>query len=671
MKQAISIIFFFYTSFNAPSSWAANSRSPILNPELTPGKFVLVFEEYEDQRFDFDLDGKIDFWRLKKDDLRVDIKFQHNGIDELSIKKYWGDRVTEILYRLDGNRLVLITSENRKNLIMNFSEGDKCPSSKEHLEKELRDFKDFQNLISESTATNLISAECQEKLGEEGYSDLATALLKFLEGTDKITKCINNPDFKKVFKPGKETDLNVEILKTSYALERAKLTRDNSKYSPLISCKKVNERRGVSGISTKENGNIEISIADNAQAPEIKSEQLNHELLHRIGFYSETSVKKIVTSCNDLGKAIAAADKEEDKEKQKPCITPASIKEAKLATVELANSSEAKTADAKGAPNKVANNTGTETAKASAKAATTTTKSEVYKSAVNAGADTSANIPKSMTLAQTKVPSSEALSETIYTNHQKTDTGISNAYAKSTSQSSGILATANNIAGAMNTPAAASLAQAKNQIREIASTAQATGTTNAVAKNGSTGGLIARNKIGADETVVESITLDSQKPAVTARADASSSQVQNSRQPASESRSLPSAAETSGNTPQAAGLNSPRSDSGTAQVNPIGSNQQVSLGAGNQNTQRQPANVVRSNGSVGGAQTGSQDEYVSFISQREYQETKQRLKDPGFVRQLETHSITIIDTRGNSYGAKKGDVKFLDDEVRFVRQNKK
>ncbi|KYG66785.1 hypothetical protein AZI86_07020 [Bdellovibrio bacteriovorus] len=665
MKVAISLVIFLQNAFGAGHPAVDQFGLAVLNPEQKPGKFVLYSDGYEDQRFDVDLDGKIDFWRVKKDELMVDVKFDKADVSQLFIRKIYEKDVVEILYVKEGSNLSLEFSQTRSKFLMHFSPDDKCPTSSEPLKKELASYDGFENLFTNSIAISLIDESCKKTLGS-GYNLLGSSLTKFLKGQDKISKCLAEPKFRNTFPAGKENDLSLEVLKTAYTLERAKLLKDTEKTKPLITCESVDERRGKQpGISTVEGGKINVTVADTVKNYGVSSDKIEHEMLHKVGLFSEASVKQITTNCENLNKGIAGESLANLSEASTG-TTPASVSIAKQAQAENSKKEDAKIAipDVKSTQTASNNKKGTETK------VTSNQTSEVYKSAVNASSDTSANIPKSMTVAQTKIPSSEALSETIYTNHQKTETGISNAYSKSTSQSSGILATANNIAGAMNTQAAASLAQAKNQIREIASTAQATGTTSAVAKTGSTGGLISRNKIGADETVVESITLDSQKPAVATRADASSSQVQNSRLPASESRSLPSAAETSGNIPQAAGLNSQRPDSGAAQVNPVGSNQQVSLGASNQNTQRQPANVNRGNGG-GTSQTGSQDEYVSFISQREYQETKQRLKDPGFIRQLETHSITIIDTRGNSYGARRGEVRFLDDEVRFVRQNKK
>lgn len=666
MKFLISIALILRSTLCISAEHSQLASIATLNPNAAPGKFILQVKDYEDQRFDIDLDGDIDFWRLRQNDIQIDISFEGKQVKDLFIRKLTENSAIEVFYKRNGNSLGLHSSQVRPKFNMSFSEDDNCPSSAENLKKELEVYKNIKEIPNQKITEELIEPSCKNVLGSK-YGSLNISLRKFLSGSDLISTCIDRPDFKNQFPKGPQTDLSVEVLRTAYQLERAKLSKATKDHSPLILCKVLDEGQSMQpGISTEEGGKITIAVSDVLKKFDFKPKHLDHEMLHKIGLFSEASVNKVVEACNKLESdpSLVAGTGQTG-----VSLVPSSTDVGNEAQKEITKEGNAKLDAASNQTVKNEKKGATEVANPKPVASADRAPAS-QQSSINANAQATANIPKSMTVAQTKVPSSEALSETIYTNHQKTDAGISNAYDKSKSQSSGILATANNIAGAMNTQASASLAQAKNQAREIASTAKAAGSSTDGSGSGSAGGLISRNRIGSNEKVVESITLDSQQPTISARADATASQTQNNRQPASDSRTLPSSTETSSGTIQAAGLNAARSDSGQAQVNPVGSNQQVSLGASNQNAQRQPANVVRGGGGTGGAASPSPDEIITFISQADYQQTKQRLSDPRFIRQLDESKVRIIDTSGNAFGARNPKVNFLDDGVQFVKQNK-
>ena len=75
-----------------------------------------------------------------------------------------------------------------------------------------------------------------------------------------------------------------------------------------------------------------------------------------------------------------------------------------------------------------------------------------------------------------------------------------------------------------------------------------------------------------------------------------------------------------------------------------------------------------SSGSIQNNAASSREEIVTFFSSGSYSLTKTKLRDTGFVDNLKTNKVTIIDLYGNSFGASRGDVIFLDDGNRFVRQ---
>lgn len=72
--------------------------------------------------------------------------------------------------------------------------------------------------------------------------------------------------------------------------------------------------------------------------------------------------------------------------------------------------------------------------------------------------------------------------------------------------------------------------------------------------------------------------------------------------------------------------------------------------------------------SRGSATILTKEEVVTFISRGSYQQTRARLNDIDFTTALKSNSVTIFDLNGNTFGAPKGDVVFVDQGDRFVRQ---
>ncbi|MEN0060037.1 MAG: hypothetical protein AAGB31_14445, partial [Bdellovibrio sp.] len=80
------------------------------------------------------------------------------------------------------------------------------------------------------------------------------------------------------------------------------------------------------------------------------------------------------------------------------------------------------------------------------------------------------------------------------------------------------------------------------------------------------------------------------------------------------------------------------------------------------------ARGTASTGSGSGAYAPSQDEIVSFLSQSSYNQARQKLQDDKFVGNLRDNNITVMDLAGKTYGASNGNVIFVDQGDRFVRQ---
>lgn len=666
----ILFIQFSWEALAAPSDTIL--ASAILNPNSVPGIFVLSVADYEDIRIDFNLDGKIDFWRLKNGEITVEIEFENNKLTSYYIHKIKGARVIESSYEIKNGSLELTFAKNRTFREMYFSEGrDICIDNYNSLKKELASYSEVEESAIRSMVSKLIDPGCKGLLGRS-YIRAAQYTLSVLSSKDDTTSCIKNAKFESYFPNDEKTKLGLAIFKTRYFLQTAQLRKDLERHIPLIKCERHDdERRSATSYSTLEQGTIKISLPPGKKEENIDTSKLRHEFLHRSGLTSEDSVNKILEVCKKIH------DDNSDNVVASSTTTIMPVPDVNEGVLKAADSSTADTAAAANRPiDKIGKQNGIQSSIASKGIEAqkeSLTNTEKYQGNVKAAEVSTANIPKTLTVAQTNVPSAEALSEPIYSNPQKTPIGMETAYKNSVAQSSGVLKTANNLIGAMNTQAeAATLAAGKAQAREVASMAAAQKIDTAALAGTSTSGLTTRNVIKPGETIVEQITIDDKPNRAATNAGTNSAANRFTTDTSATASTTAATTGATGNTQPTQTRNAVTPAEVSANntvVNPAADFSSASLGSGSGSAQRQPAAINRGTAQrTSEVANTSRDEMITFISRGDYELTKRRLREPAFTKQLESQSITILDLYGNSYGAKKGELLFLDQGDRFVRQ---
>ncbi|KYG60756.1 hypothetical protein AZI85_12255 [Bdellovibrio bacteriovorus] len=532
---------------------------------------------------------------------------------------------------------------------MGFTDKDLCTENVKSAQEELKKFSENINeAVAFEAAGKMIDASCSSLMDRKSLKLLKNNLAKVLLDGNPYDKCFNSAEFKKAFQKTKNNEVFLELLKSRDALQRKKLV--SSPPESLIRCE--NEKESKSVAKTNEKGQITLFVPE-SKSLEIQPVHLQHEFLHRIGVVEDKDVNNILNSCkkgaiqNGVPKFVGA-------------LLPNST--TAFSQVNAKESANVKTDKVETVKRPVATSTAKESNVPTAKAAARSVASE-----------NTANVPKSLVDSQTGSPPPAQLAQVISNPPPQTEAGAQQAYETSTSQSGGVFRAANNLMGSMNTPAEASTRLAKQgSDSEIGETTSSSLKKSSVTSSSvpATAALRSRNTIGSDERIVESITLDGSGSTVVTptpvqqrnqqvsstnptntRQTVSNESKQQQRMPSSELGSAPSVSSggSTGGASSASLGNSSPNISGTQQIPSRASNKSSGGSANNQNS-------------------ASKEEVITFISRSEYASAKRKLKDPDFSKQLEAQSISIYDLYGNTYGAKKGEVIFLDQGDKFVRQ---
>lgn len=618
MKALIALLYLLQSVWaQSPQSRSTLTGEVIYNPGGNkPGRFVVSYNGYEDLRIDSNLDGKVDYWRVKKGFIQVETYFRNGIITTHSVRKTDGPTVLEYLYRNINGTLRVSKARVRKPYTMGFAKTSLCESKLQELQSKLKDFKTEldEELVLIALDENLVDPNCKKVLSRQEYNQLLGQLARQLSGNpDPLNDCLNNPKFKAAVGSSPENHLAVEILKANYELQRKQLSTQSAAYKPTIKCQLSKSPDNYKPATTHEDGSITLfKTTDDSGASKfpIQREHLDHEFLHRLGIIDESKIAGVLKTCENLdnpNKGENLSLVAETPHGFAPVIGNVAAAEKELNTSLTANVTsdvaEAPTLQSPGIQQK----------------------------------DVSANIPVELPPQEGQIPSVATLSESLTYPTPNTEVGSRAALARSVSESSGMLRTANNLLGAMSSPAKA--------------------TTPKIALPGSSA-LVSKNSIGKDERIVESITLDDTGASQSLAAKAETGRKSESRSPAS-TTPLKVDIQQSGET--ASGSTSAGASASGAL--PSGSSVPGTANRAPNSARRSPSSLAQSNGSP-----STKDEVITFISNGDYASAKRKLKDPDFNKQLVSQKITVLDLYGNSFGAKKGQVVFLDEGNRFVRQ---
>nr|BFD65052.1 hypothetical protein HAGR004_00740 [Bdellovibrio sp. HAGR004] len=694
MKILITLLYLIPNLWaQAPQRTLLDPHKIIYNPENDKiGRFVISYKEYEDIRIDSDWDGQIDYWYLRKGPLQVTVQFNAGQPSKLEIKNVGDSIVSLASYRWKNSKFIIEKLSQRTPMLMNLSATDaKCQI--DEIKGKLASFSRKIELASlrQMIAEKLVAKDCSSALNPRELARLQNSLNAALASsinsetnikTKTIAGCLHKPKFKEAYDKKFKSGIPADLIAARFQLQAMQLAHQADDHAPLITCEPAEGQKGP--LATSEKRKIHLNAQIYKEKNSVPStEDLEHELLHRSGLESEEQVEAVVSVCKqisenkfDMGlKSVRGNTDDAASQATKDQSGKAS------ADTKAALETRAPASDSGG-------KSGVEVAKPSSPPAANSPSSSSTPAANGnqiAASQASANIPKEMTLAQSGIPDSPTLSKSITSPPPATEAGSQQALVQSASESSGVLRMANNLVGAMNTRAGATdkMASAESNITnsEVSSKSSATAKSSDSNKAKSNPfAALSRDKVSSNERIVEQITLDGNQAPSSSPAPSSSRAVSANRssQAAAGQSNTPfeqsevargasaSAARSSGDTGASFNATAPAMGGGSG-GSPSRSPAAVkpSIAAKTRSANRNPNGLAPSQQA---SSTVTREEVVTYISNSSYQATKEKLQKPDFRKQLETQKITVLDLYGNTVGAPKGEVIFLDQGDKFVRQ---
>lgn len=680
MKLLITVLYLL------PNLWAQGPQRKALDVQKITynpgghkiGRFIVSYKDYEDIRIDSDWDGQIDQWYLRKGATEVQVRFQNGQASHLQIKHIGAKLVSLASYNKVGEKFLLESATQRAPILMNLSEEEaKCEieSIKAKMQSHNKQIED--EIIKDIIGEKLISSECKDNLSRKELAQVKKGLQSSLSEGSDLNNCFKNKNFIEAANQNKSLKISPELLVARFQLQTAQLTHQADDNAPLLRCEKAPGQ--TSALSTTEERKIHLNPSKAKENKAfIDKQDFEHELLHRSGLESEDEVKAVETICklisikqnlnNGTTKSFGHVISNETIAKN-----IASVENESTANL---NTGGNKSPAASAEPKKGVEVAKTSTADSSPARAPAATGNQL------AASQATANIPKEMTVAQTGIPAAPTLSQSITNPPPATEAGAQQAVVQSASESGGVLRMANNLVGAMNSRAVASDSLASNDSNTSSKSEVSSGTkTKSTESNRTKSDAFAtfsRNKVGSDERIVEQITLDGNniQPS-TARS--ASQEVVSSKAPQPAGSREPAAAKGAAQNEVARSTSSGGSfsggggsgfDSSTPAMAGGGSSPSRAPAAVNPSIEAKarPATQKTEPTPSTGTKDTTRDEVVTFISNGSYRNTKEKLQKPEFRKQLESQKITVLDLYGNSVGATKGEVIFLDQGDKFVRQ---
>lgn len=691
MKILITLLYLIPNLWaQAPQRTLLDPHKIIYNPEKDKiGRFVISYKEYEDIRIDSDWDGQIDYWYLRRGPLQVNVQLNAGQPDKLEIKNVGDSIVSLASYRWNNSKFIIEKVSQRPLILMNLSAEDaKCQIDEIKTKMNTLGQSIEDGLLKNLVNDKLVSKDCEKDLSSREVGKLQrslfSAISNSIEAKDdaRIASCLYKPKFKEAYDKKFKSGIPADLIAARFQLQAMQLAHQADDHAPLITCEPAEGQK--SPLATSEKRKIHLNAQIYKEKNSVPStEDLEHELLHRSGLESEEQVEAVVSVCKqisennfDMGfKSVRGNTDDAASQATKDQSGKAS------ADTKAALETRAPASDSGG-------KSGVEVAKPSSPPAANSPSSSSTPAANGnqiAASQASANIPKEMTLAQSGIPDSPTLSKSITSPPPATEAGSQQALVQSASESSGVLRMANNLVGAMNTRAGATdkMASAESNITNSEVSAKSSGTAKSSDSNKAKSNpfaALSRDKVSSNERIVEQITLDGNQAPSSSPAPSSSRAVSANRpgQAAAGQSNTPfeqsevargasaSGARSSGDTGASFNATAPSMGGGSG-GSPSRSPAAVkpSIAAKTRSANRNPNDLAPSQQA---SSTVTREEVVTYISNSSYQATKEKLQKPDFRKQLETQKITVLDLYGNTVGAPKGEVIFLDQGDKFVRQ---
>ncbi|GEM_PF-7043943 len=605
LLRSATLTFFFFVAI-------ATSATTI----ATQDTFALKKNDYLDLRIDANQDGTIDLWLIHSSDYQIK-HYKSINEDHTHLRTTRFPRLNVLISNVNGNRKILKWID-RSPTSFHFTQTvcEEELKGANTIKNALFAKEDISEFAFDEVVISLIDESCDEALDPGSMPFLQDSLALLLNNSkSSLQSCLA--------KDTPEGSLKKIQDSMKMAQARAKLASQNYLNSPeaiepLIFCESKNKKSKTNGqfsggsasyvsdkIMLTSDNDRKISFKDQKESTRV----LTHEYLHHLGVEDEKHADLITQSCTNDGLPLRDDG-----------------------TTLFGNQSLALASANKAQEIVASSNQGIS----------------------KAAAETVKSIPSSPSVAPAQMAKIHKAA------------GASGVEAVSRSQTSGMLASANNLMGLMGTRATAAT-------KSTGSSTRAPSSSGAVTKYKSDSLVTTKSRLKskagkaqAGETMVEEYVLGqgsktSAKRRPSVRQGPSESVT---RQPANITNEQPTAAPT-------ATVDPPRRQGGTemARANAGGNSAGISsLPSSSGSAARRPANASPRASSGSAADNTSTEEYVTYFTQNNYAEVKQKLRDSEFVEKLREASITVLDLRGTVYGAEKGNVILLDRGDRFVPQ---
>lgn len=596
--------------------------TPYSNSNEKRRVFSFSDENFDDTRIDYDEDKKIDYWKIKRGSLIIETYYRKDKT-LFHIRKFDNAQVLERLVLLKNGRMRMVLSANRRQALFNYSKNDVVCGENEllHISSIIESLKTTSIDIPLCTE-NFLSNECFELSNQEFSDSISKAVESIYKAPshrplskNSALECLSDAKIKKYFiqKFGNEIgEVEYEKVLIGYKKSILRFTRmQEGKSEPVLHCKQTDEKSPSPSMRTSEDGKIQVQVKRNGEKYSVKEleKELFHETLHASSLIDENLTQIITDTC--LASGISNI----------PIIT---------------------------ANNQVSGGV-VQTASSIVSQANIT---QAEKNAVVIPASVEAPLPP---------PSN---SSPIDMNRVAAIESTERVQSISNSQSRGIVRMAESVLAATPAVAApsttglASATSGSTSSRLPASTYKAS--TSAPAAK-----LLAKqnsNGLKPGEYIKEEIDLTQQSAPTRPRVAANAAEKPTVAASAKNGLSEPATTEVS--------ANSDIASSGSL-ANPAGRSNDTRLSISSSTGARSPRRGMASSGSAV-SQVDFAKSKTGLVTQlsatSNYQKIRAQLDSTEFVQNLKDNSITVYNLQGKTWGAKKGDIIFLDQGDRFVRE---
>ncbi|MBO9666711.1 MAG: hypothetical protein J7501_07835 [Bdellovibrio sp.] len=699
MKTILAIIFTWTSTWAQPAlSRKITLDDIIYNQGVAPGQFALAFGNYQDIRLDSDLDGKIDYWFIKSGDTEVTTRFDGDAIRSVRVQKLLPNQNLRVVILKPNSKsgLEVVTDETTKAKIYNGVLDDECATAK-------KSSNEVAEVVANVVMSKATEITIESYLDDSCYGDIGpySGILKdslsaaandgLSNKSESFHQCIQSTKVKDTFATSKDNKINLEALSTKVSID-LKTVATQKTDKPLIKCE-VSDKISASQATYQAGSGITFTF------PKVfnKSDQkeiiklVRHEFLHKAGLEDEPSMKTILAMCPVVDPKELATSKEN--------IGHAAI--TVRDRVDVAADKVAKD----GANTKVA-------------ATQTKLSRTIASTSARGGGSDGVDMKSEIANAKAVVPSAEKLAAT---KTDKSPEGIQKAAQDSVATSAPVLRMANQVMGASNTQAIAAESTESDSTSSYESSSRGSGSrstsraessasdaasTSSTSSSSSSDSDVASSSRSGDryqarhgryqskndndssssglrpgERIVEEIDL-TKKSRSTQRAAASSQNFDQSSSGSNSQSLAPTTSRSGSRSPASVAATQASANSANTEMASAGGSGGIAASAGSTSSlngssssssseprrieggNRRPSSANRS----GSTSNPSQDEVVTFVNNNDYDTVKSKLGNSRFVSNLREGNVTIMDLKGNSYGATKGDVIFVEQGRKFIRQ---